>query len=94
MRECGLLRGVKGHGLLQAVSHGNAGLVSEGGLRNSQIGFGLQPSFSAKSIFPLRVPIDHLLHSEDIRVRDRRLGPAMGSDHFPLVVDLQYAPGP
>jgi endonuclease/exonuclease/phosphatase (EEP) superfamily protein YafD len=70
------------------------GLVSEGGLRNSQIGFGLQPSFSAKSIFPLRVPIDHLLHSEDIRVRDRRLGPAMGSDHFPLVVDLQYAPGP
>jgi endonuclease/exonuclease/phosphatase (EEP) superfamily protein YafD len=70
------------------------GLVSEGGLRNSQLGFGLQPSFSAKTIFPLRVPIDHLLHSQDLRVTDRRLGPAMGSDHFPLVVDLQYAPGP
>jgi endonuclease/exonuclease/phosphatase (EEP) superfamily protein YafD len=69
-------------------------LVSDGRLRNSQIGFGLQPSFSANTIFPLRVPIDHLLHSEDLRVSDRRLGPPMGSDHFPLVVDLQFAPGP
>ena len=69
------------------------GLVADGGLRNSQLGFGLQPSFSANTIFPLRVPIDHLLHSGDLRVRDRRLGPPMGSDHFPLIVDLQYAPG-
>ena len=69
-------------------------LASDGGLRNSQIGFGLQPTFSANAIFPLRVPIDHLLHSDDLRVRDRRLGPPMGSDHFPLLVDLQYAPGP
>ena len=50
-------------------------LASDGGLRNSQIGFGLQPTFSANTIFPLRVPIDHLLHSDDLRVRDRRLGP-------------------
>jgi endonuclease/exonuclease/phosphatase (EEP) superfamily protein YafD len=69
------------------------GLVSEGSLRNSQIGFGLQPSFSAMTILPFRVPIDHLLHSDDLRVRDRRLGPALGSDHFPLVVDLEHAPG-
>ena len=68
------------------------GLVSEGGLRNSQIGFGVQPSFSAKTILPFRVPIDHLLHSADLRIRDRRLGPALGSDHFPLVVDLEHAP--
>ncbi len=70
------------------------GLVSDGGLRNSQIGFGLQPSFSALTILPFRVPIDHLLHSEDLLVKDRRLGPALGSDHFPLVVDLEHAPGP
>lgn len=70
------------------------GLVSDGLLRNSQIGFGLQPSFSTSTILPLRVPIDHLLHSADLRVEDRRLGPDLGSDHFPLVVDLQHVPGP
>ena len=58
-------------------------------LRNSQIGFGLQPSFPATSIFVMRVPIDHLLHSPALNVRDRRLGPALGSDHFPLLVDLE-----
>lgn len=65
-------------------------LLAEGRLRNSQIGFGLQPSFSATSFALLRVPIDHLLHSDIIRIRDRRLGPNLGSDHFPLVVDLEY----
>ena len=35
--------------------------------------------------------IDHLLESEALVGADRQLGPAMGSDHFPLVVDLQLA---
>jgi endonuclease/exonuclease/phosphatase (EEP) superfamily protein YafD len=65
------------------------GLVADGRLRNSQIGFGIQPSFSADSNVLLRVPIDHLLHSDALRVRDRRLGPSLGSDHFPLLVDLE-----
>jgi endonuclease/exonuclease/phosphatase (EEP) superfamily protein YafD len=67
-------------------------MVAETELRNSQIGFGLQASFAANSSPLLRVPIDHLLHSEALVVRERRLGPAMGSDHFPLVVDLHLAP--
>ena len=58
-------------------------------LENSQVGFGLQPSFPAASNLLLRVPIDHLLHSKSLKVIDRQLGPALGSDHFPLVVDLQ-----
>jgi endonuclease/exonuclease/phosphatase (EEP) superfamily protein YafD len=66
-------------------------LISDGRLRNSQIGFGLQPTFPARSIGLLRVPIDHLLHSEELRVRDRRLGAALGSDHFSLIVDLEYS---
>lgn len=60
-------------------------------LRNSQRGFGLQPSFSAESNLLLRVPIDHLLHSPALEVTDRELGPHLGSDHFPLLVDLQLA---
>ena len=67
-------------------------MVGEAPLRNSQIGFGLQPSFSSTSSVLFRVPIDPLLHSEALVVRDRRLGPSMGSDHFPLVVDLHLAP--
>lgn len=65
-------------------------LISEGELRNSQVGFGLQASFSATSFPFLRVPIDHLLHSDALLVRERKLGPNLGSDHFPLVVDLEY----
>lgn len=64
-------------------------LMDEADLQNSQIGFGLQPSFPTSSNVLLRVPIDHLLYSEHLRVRDRRLGPDLGSDHFPLVVDLE-----
>jgi endonuclease/exonuclease/phosphatase (EEP) superfamily protein YafD len=68
------------------------GLLTEAGLRNSQLGFGLQASFPARSMFVFRVPIDHLLHSDDLMVRDRYLGPALGSDHFPLIVDLELRP--
>jgi endonuclease/exonuclease/phosphatase (EEP) superfamily protein YafD len=59
-----------------------------GVLRNSQIGFGLQPTFPATSNLLFRVPIDHLLHSAELTVIDRRLGDALGSDHFSLLVDL------
>jgi endonuclease/exonuclease/phosphatase (EEP) superfamily protein YafD len=67
-------------------------LMARAPLRNSQLGFGVQPSFPTSSTFLMRVPIDHLLHSDTLSVVDRRLGPAMGSDHFPLVVDLQLNP--
>ncbi len=64
-------------------------LMSSADLNNSQIGFGLQPSFPTTSSLLLRVPIDHLLYSEGLEVTGRQLGPALGSDHFPLIVDLQ-----
>lgn len=66
--------------------------MESAGLINSQAGFGLQPSFPTQSNFLLRVPIDHLLYSDSLLVLDRRLGPAMGSDHYPLLVDLQLKP--
>lgn len=64
-------------------------LLSAGDLRNSQIGFGFQPSYSAEWHHLRRIPIDHVFHSEVLGVRDRRLGPTMGSDHFPVVVDFE-----
>lgn len=66
-------------------------LVASADLVNSQRGFGLQPTFPTTSSLLLRVPIDHLLHSSALEVTSRELGPSLGSDHFPLVVDLQVA---
>ena len=63
-------------------------LVASTDLSNSARGFGLDLSYPADGNPFVRVPIDHLLFSDDLAVVDRRLGPAMGSDHFPLTVDL------
>ena len=63
-------------------------LVRSSGLANSQRGFGVQSSFPANLNPVLRVPIDHLLYSDGLAVIDRRLGPSLGSDHYPLFVEL------
>ncbi|MCA1736367.1 MAG: endonuclease/exonuclease/phosphatase family protein [Actinobacteria bacterium] len=58
------------------------------GLNDSIRGFGLELTYPARLPSLLQVSIDHLLFSEGLAVVDRRLGPALGSDHFPLIVDL------
>jgi endonuclease/exonuclease/phosphatase (EEP) superfamily protein YafD len=57
-------------------------------LVDSGRGFGIQPTFPTSLPSVLRIPIDHLLHGPGFRVVDRWLGPPLGSDHRPLVVDL------
>ena len=57
------------------------------GLCDSRAGFGIQASYPTESIL-LRIPIDHLLASCAIGVRDRRIGRDVGSDHLPVLVDL------
>jgi endonuclease/exonuclease/phosphatase (EEP) superfamily protein YafD len=64
------------------------------GLENSQAGYGLELSFPAQANPLLQVSIDHLLHSGDLAVVDRRLGPPLGSDHLPLLVDLSIEGSP
>lgn len=56
-------------------------------LRDSRVGFGLQPSWPVSLPF-LRIPIDHCLVSPEIVVHRRRLGPPIGSDHYPVLVDF------
>jgi endonuclease/exonuclease/phosphatase (EEP) superfamily protein YafD len=68
-------------------------LISSTDLANSERGFGLELSYPADAHPLLRVPIDHLLYSDELAVVDRRLGPALGSDHFPLTVDLALTVG-
>lgn len=59
------------------------------GLRDSRLGFGRQGSWPSN--FPYRIAIDHAFVSDDLAVVDRRLGPQVGSDHLPLIVDLAPA---
>jgi endonuclease/exonuclease/phosphatase (EEP) superfamily protein YafD len=62
-------------------------LLKESGLKNSMQHFGFQPSWPADNRL-LRIPIDHVLHSPEIRIYNRAVGPSVGSDHFPVIVDF------
>ena len=56
-----------------------------------RIGRGLYATFNAR--WPLmRWPLDHIFFTEDFRlVRLERMG-FIGSDHFPILVELSYEP--
>ena len=59
------------------------------GLRDGQEGFGYNGTWPAKGIPSwLGIPIDHTLVSSGIRVADWQTGPALGSDHRPVIATL------
>jgi endonuclease/exonuclease/phosphatase (EEP) superfamily protein YafD len=62
-------------------------LLVKSSLRDSSLGMGLRTTWPANSIL-LRLPIDFCLVSNEILVRDRWIGPDVGSDHYPLAVDF------
>lgn len=66
-----------------------ADFLTRTGLRDTRLGFGLQGSWPSGS--PYRIAIDHALVSPDLAVTSRRLGPDVGSDHLPVVLDLAPA---
>ncbi len=67
--------------------------ISSSGLRDSRRGFGLQPTWPAFARFPI-VAIDHCLISKEVVVHDRRVGPRVGSDHLPVLIDFSLARRP
>ncbi|MGJ8652317.1 MAG: endonuclease/exonuclease/phosphatase family protein [Opitutaceae bacterium] len=63
-------------------------LLKASKLSDSSTSHRLQPTWP--SFFPaLGIPIDHFLHTADIAIVDRFIGPKVGSDHLPLVVHFQ-----
>lgn len=67
-------------------------LLRESGLRDSRCGRGIQGTWQAHLPPFLRIPLDHVLHSPEIDVLDRRLGPYIGSDHLPVIVEFSLPP--
>lgn len=75
-------------------------LTQRTGLRDSQLGLGLQPSWPM--LLPaigirntpnfltnlITIPIDHVLVSKQIVVLYRKTGPFVGSDHLPVFIEL------
>jgi endonuclease/exonuclease/phosphatase (EEP) superfamily protein YafD len=68
-----------------------ADLLHTSGLRDSRMGFGLQPSWPTTNPLWL-IPIDHCLVSPEVVVQSRRIGPAVGSDHYPVIVEFTLQP--
>lgn len=72
-------------------SHSWRRFVRTSGFLDSTRGFGLQPSFPVDGNPLVRVQIDHVLHSPDLVTVNRELGPRLGSDHAPVIVELAAA---
>ena len=64
-------------------------LLREGALHDT--GRGLNPTWPDQP-WLLRIPLDHCLTSSAFAVADHRVGPHIGSDHFPLIVTLALSP--
>lgn len=58
-------------------------------LRDSRVGFGVHPTWPAGFMLP-GIPLDHCLVSSGLVVHDRRVGPYVGADHLPVIVDLEW----
>jgi endonuclease/exonuclease/phosphatase (EEP) superfamily protein YafD len=61
------------------------------GLLDPRMGRGLYSTYNARN--PLvRWPLDHLFHSNHFRLVELRRCDDIGSDHFPVLVELSYEP--
>lgn len=88
-RELGKVSGPKLLlGDLNAVSW--ARVVGELGRRAdlAPVAGSIEGSWPAKLPWAMRIPIDHALASRELRAAVRHVGPALGSDHRPITVDL------
>ena len=62
------------------------------GLLDPRIGRGTFNTFNANNLL-LRWPLDHVFHSDHFRLVRMETGPAWGSDHFPIFIELSLEPG-
>ncbi len=64
-------------------------------LRNARDGFGIYPTWPVFYPTPfVRIPIDHVLVSDNIRVADFHTGTDIGSDHLPTITEISLKAKP
>mgnify|MGYP001254151260 CR=1 FL=1 len=63
--------------------------LATSGLRDSAQGHGPLPTWPTANPL-LRIPLDHCFVSRDVQVIAKRLGPDIGSDHLPLIIDIAF----
>lgn len=61
------------------------------GLLDPRMGRGFFNSYNANNPL-LRYPLDHVFHSNDFKLVDLRRLEHVGSDHFPMLIELSYEP--
>ncbi|MBA2430897.1 MAG: endonuclease/exonuclease/phosphatase family protein [Chthoniobacterales bacterium] len=61
------------------------------GLLDPRMGRGFYNSYHADYRL-LRYPLDHVFHSNHFRLVDLQRLPHIGSDHFPMLIELSYEP--
>lgn len=71
-------------------SHAHSKLRLRGGLVDTLRGRGFQPTWP-EGWGPLMIPIDHVLHTKGLGSSGRHTGPAFGSAHRPVLVDIGLA---
>jgi endonuclease/exonuclease/phosphatase (EEP) superfamily protein YafD len=64
-------------------------LLTATGLRDGARGFDLSPTWASRWL-PFGLKIDHILVGKAITVTGHGVGDEVGSDHFPVVADLQF----
>lgn len=63
-------------------------LMTETGTYANSGAYGLQPTWYAGMPWPLRIPIDLVLLSDDMNLYECRVGPDINSTHFPLIITV------
>lgn len=61
------------------------------GLLDPRIGRGMYNTFDARNPL-LRWPLDHVYHTDHFKLVRIEVGPAWGSDHFPIFIELSLEP--
>ena len=67
-----------------------AELLTDSGLRDARMGFGLRTTWPTFLPTFLRLPIDHCLVSKEVDVNSVEVGASTGSDHLPLLVQISF----